>query len=111
VGGKSLFLTGFAIGLLVTIGIASAANSAAIQMTPTPAPTSTYIQWRDPAPKGTEPPPIFVPMPTPVPFADMPLLYFYDEAHNTDCWVTFNHMAVSCLRRQAFWPCEGKASQ
>ena len=120
---RKAFLFLLVIALLISAGIATAANSAAIQMTPTPAPTSTYIQfpcagmdgeWQDiPYCMMTATPevPIYIEMPTPVPFADMPLLYFYDEAHDTDCWVTFNHMAVSCLRRPAFWPCEARAER
>lgn len=66
---------------------------------------------RTPLPPMTATPGIdfYVEMPTPVPFADMLLLYYPDDAHNADCWVTFNHMAVSCLRRPAFWPCEAQA--
>jgi hypothetical protein len=100
------------IAILISVGIASAANSAAVQMTPTPAPTSTYIQFHDPLPFMTATPglDIYEPQPTPVPFEGMLLLYYYyDAERNVDCWVTSNYMAVSCLRRPAHWPCEGKA--
>lgn len=83
----------FAVG----IAFASFIPDSAHATIPTPAPTSTYIQFRDPAPMGTQPPPLYVALPTPIPFFDMPIYYYHDEEHKVGCWVTANYMGISCL--------------